>query len=66
MNTIKADCVLHSASMPMIQKTENRVLGIEWNLMERKIEEGPWIAGKRHGIFKFYDGFRAIGLLRKI
>jgi len=46
---------------------QNRKTGIwmEWNSMERKIEEGPWLAGKRNGIFKFYDGFGQLDYLEK-
>ena len=46
---------------------QNRKTGLwmEWNSMERKTEEGPWRAGKRHGVFKFYDGFGQLDYLEK-
>ena len=47
------------------EQNQKKGTWIEWNSMERKTEEGPWRAGKRHGIFKFYDAFGQLDYLEK-
>jgi uncharacterized protein len=36
-----------------------------WGSMERKKEEGPYLAGERHGVFKFYDAWGQLDFLEK-